>query len=293
MTLTQLECFLALAERLNFTQTANDLFMAQTTLSRNIFKLEQEVGVQLFIRSSHAVSLTKAGQAFFQECAESVKKVQQAVDAARLAEQDIQGEITVGILQNHFDAQMVYIYRKMQDRHPWIRLSFREQSAVQLETSFAAGELDVIIHFSSLNHDPEQERIPLCQNRSCVVVSSDSLWANRESIQTKELKNEPFVAISPLISRLEHDFLWQMASRAGFQPKVVAEARHVPALLMMVACGIGHTFMMDNVAAFVGDLVTFVPLEDGIRLTRFLIWQKQNQNPSLPFLVETVKELYA
>lgn len=68
MTLTQLESFLILAQRLNFTQAADDLFISQPALSRMISALEQEVGLQLFYRSSRSVSLTPAGRAFAQQC---------------------------------------------------------------------------------------------------------------------------------------------------------------------------------------------------------------------------------
>ena len=61
MTLNQLECFMVLAQRLNFTQAADDLFMAQPALSRLISALEKELDLQLFYRNSRSVALTPAG----------------------------------------------------------------------------------------------------------------------------------------------------------------------------------------------------------------------------------------
>ena len=66
MTLNQLECFSVLAQRLNFTQAADDLFMSQPALSRTISALEGELGVRLFDRNSRSVALTPAGRAFYQ-----------------------------------------------------------------------------------------------------------------------------------------------------------------------------------------------------------------------------------
>ena len=65
MTLNQLECFMVLAQRLNFTQAADDLFMAQPALSRLISALEKELDLQLFYRNSRSVALTPAGTVFF------------------------------------------------------------------------------------------------------------------------------------------------------------------------------------------------------------------------------------
>ena len=65
LTFYQLECFMILAQRLNFTQAAEELFMAQPALSRLISALEQELDIQLFYRNSRSVTLTPAGTAFY------------------------------------------------------------------------------------------------------------------------------------------------------------------------------------------------------------------------------------
>ena len=100
MTLTQLESFLILAQRLNFTQAADDLFISQPALSRMISALEQEVGLQLFYRSSRSVSLTPAGRAFAQQCPRILDSYRAGVDAALLAQQGFRGDVTVGILRD-------------------------------------------------------------------------------------------------------------------------------------------------------------------------------------------------
>ena len=64
LTFYQLECFMILAQRLNFTQAAEELFMAQPALSRLISALEQELDIQLFYRNSRSVTLTPAGAPF-------------------------------------------------------------------------------------------------------------------------------------------------------------------------------------------------------------------------------------
>ena len=61
MNTTQVKCFLALAETLNFTKAAARLYMSQPGLSRQISSLEQELNTQLFIRGQKGVSMTPAG----------------------------------------------------------------------------------------------------------------------------------------------------------------------------------------------------------------------------------------
>ena len=86
MNLEQIESFLVLAQRLNFTQAANDLFMAQPALSRLIAALEKELEVQLFHRNSRGVSLTPAGEAFLRECPAILDGYRRSASAAQLAQ---------------------------------------------------------------------------------------------------------------------------------------------------------------------------------------------------------------
>lgn len=292
MTLSQIECFLALAERLNFTQTANDLFMAQTTLSRSISALEEELGVKLFTRNSRTVVLTPAGQAYRQECAGVLAICRRAEEAARLAEQGYIGELRIGILQDHFDLQAVRIHRAMAERFPGIHLFMRELNHSQLFSKLGAGELDAIIHTSSFSIGEEAAVHPLAYERQCVVVPPESPLAERESISVDELREEQFVVMSRTVSQPGHDFLWKTTSDAGFIPNVVGEASHVPSLLMMVAYGMGVTFMTDCITDVAKGMVAFVPLQDVPPCIHALVWRKENQNASLPLLLEIVQELF-
>ena len=292
MTLKQIECFLALAERLNFTQTANDLFMVQTTLSHSISTLEKELGVKLFDRTSRTVTLTPAGAAYRRECAGVLETCRRAEAAARLAEQGYQGELKIGILQDHFDVQAVNIYRAMADRYPDIRLDMRELNHSQLFSHLETGELDAVIHIGSFSVCEGQDMYPLAHESQCVVVPPDSPFAQAESVAVDELRNEKFVIMSRTVSQPGHDFLWKTTAAAGFVPNVVGEASHVPSLLMMVAYGMGVTFMTDCVADLAKGLVKFVPLRNVPPCIHGLVWQKENPNASLPFLLDTVQDIF-
>ena len=292
MTLNQIECFLALAERLNFTLTANDLFMAQATLSRSIATLEEELGMKLFTRTSRAVTLTPAGEAYRRECAGLLDIYHRAEQAARLAEQGYQGELKIGVLQDHFDEHAIHIYRAMAGYYPDIRLSMREVNHSQLFSQLESGELDAVIHFGSLFSSEGQDMYPLAYEHQCVAVPSDSPVAQKGSVSVGELRKEKFVVMSRTVSQPGHDFLWKTTAEAGFIPNVVGEAHHVPSLLMMVASGMGVTFMTDSVVDLTKGLVAFVPLQGIPPCIHCLVWQKQNENPSLPLLLQTVRELY-
>ena len=86
MTIFQIQCFLNVAEYLNFTEAANHLFVAQSSLSRNVSNLEEELGMKLFVRTKKYVRLTSSGAILYEEFSKLMKLGEAAVQKARNAE---------------------------------------------------------------------------------------------------------------------------------------------------------------------------------------------------------------
>lgn len=289
MTLNQLECFAVLAQRLSFTQAAEDLFISQPALSRMISALEQELDIQLFYRSSRSVSLTPAGRAFAQECPRILDSYRASVDAALLAQRGFRGQITVGILRDTFDSSAVKLYQKMAEEYPQIHVVFQEFSHSDLIRALMAGEVDAIINMGEPLPPENVESIVLRRDRQCVVVPARSPLARMRSLRMEDLKEESFVVMSRTSSLPGYGLVWKMAADAGFTPKVVAEANYVPSLLMLVACGIGVSTLTDGLEYLSQDMVSFIPLV-GVPLScHSFVWRRDSQNPSLPFLQALVR----
>lgn len=290
MTLNQLESFLVLAERLSFTQAAEDLFISQPALSRMISSLEQELGIQLFYRSSRSVSLTPAGRAFAKECPRILDSYRSGVDAALLAQRGFRGRIIIGILRDTFDASAVKLYQRMGAEYPQIHLVFQELSHSDLIRALMAGEVDAIINMGEALPPEVAESIVLRRDRQCAVVPVHSPLAQMRSLRMEDLKEENFVVMSRTSSLPGYGLVWKMAADAGFMPKVVAEANYVPSLLMLVACGMGVSTLTDNLEYLSQKMVSFIPLV-GVPLScHAFAWRKDSQNPSLPFLVDIVRK---
>ena len=75
MTTQQLQCFLRVAERLNFTKAADELYLSVPTVTHHIQNLEAELGTKLLIRTSRKVQLTPAGISFYQDASEIYGKI--------------------------------------------------------------------------------------------------------------------------------------------------------------------------------------------------------------------------
>lgn len=96
MELRQLAGFVAVAEERNFGRAAGRLYVTQPALSRLVKKLELELGVALFDRSTHHVELTPAGHAFLGRAREVLAHAEEAAEAARQAGDDEERRFRAG-----------------------------------------------------------------------------------------------------------------------------------------------------------------------------------------------------
>ena len=116
----QLEIFTTLAENLNFTKTAEQLYLSQTTVTLQIHNLEEELGVKLFERTSRSVKLTYAGEVFLNGAKEILATIQKTVDATAYAGQGYTGKITIGFADDVNATGAANMVRTFSEKHPEI-----------------------------------------------------------------------------------------------------------------------------------------------------------------------------
>jgi len=155
MTIFQLECFCALADSLNFTQTANAMFITQPALSRAISSLEQELQLTLLQRTTHSVTLTPAGKIFSSECHKMLKEFQR--DYPRVEFKLLNGDYN--------------------DVEQWVR----------------DGSVD--IGFVNLPSPLDCECIPLMEDRLMAILPKDSRFASYPKFPLVECETEPFISL--------------------------------------------------------------------------------------------------
>ena len=109
MTIFQIQCFLNVAEYLNFTEAANHLFVAQSSLSRNVSNLEEELGMKLFVRTKKYVRLTSSGAILYEEFSKLMKLGEAAVQKARNAELGENGSIVLGVIATQRSEKIIRI----------------------------------------------------------------------------------------------------------------------------------------------------------------------------------------
>ena len=98
MIIDKMDYIFAIAKEQNLTRAAKRLFVAQSTLSKQIALLEEELGLKLFYRNNRTVSLTPAGSLFRGEMEKVEHRLTEAIDRARHVDRGLDGHLSIGVL---------------------------------------------------------------------------------------------------------------------------------------------------------------------------------------------------
>lgn len=117
-----IEYFLKVAETLNFTVAARELYISQPALSKQIRQLEEELGIRLFKRDTKQVELTEGGRILCREWTELLQRSEKAIGAAKNAEEKQSKKIRVGIVE--FDGVINRLHRSLNSSR-WLRITWK------------------------------------------------------------------------------------------------------------------------------------------------------------------------
>ncbi len=279
MQLQQLRYFLAVEKTRHFTQAADNLGVAQPTLSKQIHTLETTLGAPLFERIRGAVALTAAGQTLLPLAQRMIADA----DAAREAVQEIvglrRGEVRLGATPSLCSSLVPEVLRTFRAQHPDIQLYVNEGSSQDLIENLLAHTLDLaLIVQPDRGVDDALDTAPVL--RESLVVASVAAGPPptlNSRIALIELEHTPLVMF-----RAGYDIrgvTLEACREAGFTPKFAVEGGEMDAVLAFVEAGLGVALVPSMVLAN-RPLLRATPLAPpGMRRTIALAHRKRSVLP--------------
>lgn len=236
MEIHQLRYFCAVAETGNFTRAAEREQVAQPSLSQQIIKLEEELGVRLFHRLGRTVRLTEPGQIFLPRAHTILNELKAVKDEVKSKQLAASGPVSVGVIPTiapyFLPARIGSFCRKYPDSN----ITVFEDVTARLMNRLRAGLIDLaIMALPTRGHD--LECFPLLTERLFAIFPKDHKLARKQSILLGELRSEPF-----LLLRDDHCFretAVELCKRAGILPRVVFESGQFSSIVSMVGAGLG------------------------------------------------------
>lgn len=277
--LSQLRCFVAVAEELHFGRAAERLNMTQPPLSRQIRLLEHHVGVGLLERNSRAVKLTAAGKAFFPEAARILRIAEEATFAARRAAKGEQGNLAIGFTSASGYSLLPEVVRRLRACAPGVSLTLKELVSTTQVAALNAGEIDLgLLRPHPMNGDLESRLIAREALMLAVPAAEAGEWPLAPTLES--LHGKPFVMYSPYEARPFYLMLTERFARAGVAPDIVEHVGQVHTMLALVSAGVGAALIAEGAARlkFDGILMRRVLAEP---VDMVCAWRRDNDNPAL------------
>lgn len=281
MQLHQLRYVLAVAEHASFSKAAEALFLSQPSLSVQVRKLEQELGVTLFERLARKVVLTGAGEAFLAHVRPALGQLDEARACARDEHALRTGRVALGALPSIASRMLPGSVADFRRRHPGVDIRLLEQNhPAELERKVADGELDLAVVRQPRTR-PDLEARLLVREPFVALLPEGHPQSGMPNVSCRDLRDERFVAMEAGSGlRLLFD---DLCHRAGFTPDVTVETTQLATLWGMVERGVGVAVMPrlaggGALTAHAG--LSVVPLRDDATRTLLAVWRPGGLPPA-------------
>ena len=195
MTLTQLEYILAVESTGSFSKAAKQCFVTQPTLSMQIRKLEEELGVVIFDRGRQPVVPTLVGLEILKQARESVRGMLRIDDVIREHQKVVHGELRLGIIPTLASCLLPLFLNEFLAHYREIKLVVEELLTDQIVRRLKHDELDVAIIVTPL-YDPEIIESPLFYEEFVVYLSPNHEFARQKTIELDRLDGHEMVLLS-------------------------------------------------------------------------------------------------
>ncbi|MCR4651582.1 MAG: LysR family transcriptional regulator [Lachnospiraceae bacterium] len=290
MNLNQLEYFITAAETLNFTKAAEMCFITQTAISQQIKALEENIGVQLFDRSSkHHIRLTAAGEVYLREARDIVRRSNDAARLARSTSEGVSGSICIGFISGLVNKNLSDIIRTYHITYPNVKIRFYRDNMSGLYQALDKGECDIIFNLTSTigNSRPSDGHRYFQSFPLVAALPGGHRLCERSTISYSELEHENFIIMQPSDRpKDEAEEVLVTYERGGFIPNVVATEGDPETLLLMVASGIGISvlpeYIVSNLTLGRNINIVHITKPDGSpeMLDIEVCWSKSGLNPA-------------
>jgi LysR family transcriptional regulator, transcription activator of glutamate synthase operon len=288
MDLRQIAYVEAVARNANFTRAAAELHVAQPALSVAIRRLEAELGVRLFERTSRRVSLTPAGAAFLDRAARVTRDVDTLTQEMREYAGGFRGRLRLSAWY-HVEPHLVNFMRDFTAANPLVEVSIQELPALDTLAALRARDIDLaaIVEFPGLDlHDVD--RAALRTEPVVLVGRTDDALAGEESIGLADLSGRRFVVTRPGTGlRRLFD---RVFAGAEDPPHIAIETNELAAMVAFASAGLGSALLTPTVVREAAFPVSLVRLADVGPFTTVAVWRKNEHDPVVLSAIDVIQK---
>ena len=293
MDIKQVEYFISIVETGSFSLAAQELYISQSSLSKQIMGLEKELGIKLFDRSLRKIALTEAGKIFYKH-ALKIKEHHQALQAELGEHKKATPSmriVTIPVIAQYGITSYVATFKKA---YPHINFTVEERQASTAIPALSQHKYDLAF-LRDYNIDTNTFSIfPFITDKLMAAVSREHRLARRKSVSLAELSDENFIMFDK--GTLMHELTMNACKSAGFEPKVFYVTLRAASIISMISSNSGVALMMEKVLKYYQSPdVVAIPLDQTVESKIILAYPKDRKlsKSARTFLDFMKKQMYS
>ena len=279
MELRHLRTIVAVAHHRSFTKAAEELFLAQSAISQQLSRLEAEIGIQIFRRSSRSVELTEEGKVILAHAKRVLAEFDEMQGEMEALTGVMRGTVRIGGIYPFGPYDLYGVLAEYRERYPGVAIHMVEDTQDEMLAMLRSDELDCA--FASVDPDTigsEFAGTLLWEEEFVVVSALDHPFAARPGLIWEDLIDEDLIAYrdnSALRRRFETTI-----SRRGIEPRNAFVCTEMSAVRALAAKGLGVAVLPRSIAELDGPPVALVPFRpEPVTWPIALVWRTERRQP--------------
>ena len=266
MELKDFQAFIEVANHLSFTKAAEHSYISQPSLSKSVKKIEEELNVILFNRSTRSLRLTDAGTIVYQQGQQILQLLGELPVLLEGLAEGVSGEIKIGMPPLIGALFFPQIAKNLSENYPYIKIELHELGARVVEELVDKGQIDAGVIVLPTDTDVFHVQ-PFISDKFFLFVHKDHPFATRDMVALSELKDERLILFSKSFAL--HRYIIGACKEAGFNPTISYESSQWDLIIELVAAKLGITLLPQSISGkFTNDQIKMIPLQEPP-----LLWQ--------------------
>lgn len=237
MELRQIRYFIEVAKREHVTEAAHALHVAQSAVSRQIFNLEAELGVDLFIRKGRNVKLTPIGRVFLDHMEQAINVIEDARQVVSEYTDPERGTIHIGFPSSLATYILPTVISAFRNTYPHVQFELNQGSYHSLQDAIIKGDVNIALVAPVPSEKEQIKGSILFTEKIVALLPISHPLAHMKALKLNELRDDSFVFYPT--GFILREIIETHCKQIGFQPNVSFEGKDIDAIKGLVSAGLG------------------------------------------------------
>lgn len=286
---TLVQSFLAIATEGGFNKAAEKIYISQPNLSRNIARLEKELGTKLFDRNRKRAVLTRSGDIYFAAFQKIVCCMEQAREQVKCLENAEHSILRIGYVKDWNVSDFIGpVLNRLKEEYPDTRVMIEACSIPELSSKLSLGQMDMIITLKDkADGIYGAQTMGVDQASDLILYSAEYSGKDKDKVRPEDFRDEIFLVLADDGEDFRIQYVKEVGAAYGFVPQI-RTMNNMESILMNVENGMGVTICNSWMRAAGEKGVAVCRLDHTVEIG--MAWKGMDSQPALRPLLDFMKD---